>query len=332
MRIRISIIIALILAAALSAGSGHAWQDGSSPLESARRAYEASEYENAVQLLQSAATTDPRNGDIYILLTKSYIELAQYDAAYHSGERAVAIAPQSSVNHHILGKAYGEKADHSSFFTALSFAKKTYKEFEVAVGLDAKNYSVRQDLIEYYCRAPGIAGGDEEKGLAQIAVLQPLDAAEWHYALGNCRRQKKDFTSANTEFTKALESGAKRPELIYDVGDYAMKQSQPERLLAVANAGEKVDPADPRGLFYRGVAFVLRKERPEQVEKLLRDYVKRAPRRSGYPRPAAVHEWLGRLFEQQGKMGEAVKEYEAALQTDPKNKNAHEALKRLGKR
>ncbi|PYT55708.1 MAG: GlcNAc transferase, partial [Acidobacteria bacterium] len=43
----------------------------------------------------------------------------------------------------------------------------------------------------------------------------------------------------------------------------------------------------------------------------------------------AVHAWLGRLFENQGKAEEAAKEYEGALKLDSKNKMAQEALKRL---
>jgi len=51
--------------------------------------------------------------------------------------------------------------------------------------------------------------------------------------------------------------------------------------------------------------------------------------RSGHPRPAAAHAWLGRLFEDQNRMEDAMKEYESALKLDPKNKMAQEGLKRL---
>jgi len=152
--------------------------------------------------------------------------------------------------------------------------------------------AARQALIEYDCSAPGIAGGGEEKALPQIAKLAELDAAEGHYAAGNCRRQKKDFAVADEEFAKALESNPKSAVLIYDIGDYAVKRGQPERLLAVAEMGERVASGDPRGKFYRGVALVLKKENPEEAERLLREYAKKAPVRSGYPRPAAAHALL----------------------------------------
>jgi tetratricopeptide (TPR) repeat protein len=174
-------------------------------------------------------------------------------------------------------------------------------------------------------------GGGDDKALPQIKQLAEMDAAEGHYAAGNCRRQKKDFAAADEEFAKALESDPKSAELIFDIGDYAVKRGQTERLIAVADAGERVAPGDARAKFYRSVALVLKKENPEEAERLLKEYAERAPTRSGYPRPAAAHAWLGRLFEDQNKMGEAAREFENALKLDPKNKMAQEALKRLKK-
>jgi tetratricopeptide (TPR) repeat protein len=322
-------VLAALCIASTAMAAANAKQEAG--LEAGRRAYEASDYAKAIQVLQATAANDPQNGEVQLLLTKSYLELLEYDPAIKSAEKAVAIDAQNSVYHEWLGRAYGEKADHASLFSAISLAKKTRKEFDTAIQLDGKNLSARQALIEFDCSAPGIVGGGEEKALPQIKQLSEMDAAEGHYAAGNCRRQKKDFAVADEEFEKAVESNPKSAGLIYDIGDYAVKRGQPERLLAVAEMGERVAPGDPRGKFYRGVALVLKKENPEEAERLLREYAKKAPVRSGYPRPVAAHAWLGRLFEDQNNMEEAVKEFESALKLDPKNKMAHESLKRLKK-
>jgi tetratricopeptide (TPR) repeat protein len=325
------LLIALLFASAAFGASSAARLQPDEKFESGRQAYEASDYSKAAQLLQEAASKNPQNAEIHLLLAKTYNEINQHDAAIASAERAVALDPQSSVYHEWLGRAYGAKAEHASIFSGLSLAKKTRKEFETAVRLDERNFSARQALIEYDCSAPGIAGGGEDKALPQIAKLAELDAAEGHYAAGNCRRQKKDFAAADAEFTKSLENHPKSANLIYDIGDYAMKHSQPDRLLAVASEGEKVAPTDPRGNFYRAVAFVLTKKSGGEAESLLREYLNRAPIRSGYPRRWEAHEWLGRLYENQGKRKAAIDEYEAALKLDAKSKSANEALKRLRK-
>jgi tetratricopeptide (TPR) repeat protein len=321
---------AAILFFAAAAAAGNSMRQDPE-LETAHRAYESSDYAKAVLLLQGIAAKDPRNGEVQLLLTKSYAELQQHDAAVNSAERAVSIDPQNSVYHEWLGRAYGDKAEHAGPFSGLSLAKKTRKEFETAVQLDGKNFSAQQALVEFYCTAPGIVGGGEDKAQPHIRQLAEMDAAEGHYAAGNCRRQKKDFATADEEFRKALESQPKSAELIYDVGDYAVRRGQPERLRAVIEAGERAAPSDPRGKFYAAVALVLTKEKAEEAERLLRTYLKTAPNRSGYPRPATAHVWLGRVLENAGKRDEALAEFETAVKTDPKNKLAQEEWKRARK-
>ena len=328
-RSQTAIFAAMILATCSLSPSSNAGDVD--PLQSGRAAYEISDYPKAVEILQGIATKDPQNGEVQLLLAKSYLEMGQYDAAIASGERAVAINPNNSKYHEWLGRAFGEKADHSGPFSGMSLAKKTRRELAAAVELDAKNFSAYQALIEYDCSAPGIVGGGEDKARPEIAKLAALDITEGHYAAGNCRRQKKDFATADVEFTKALASNPQSADLIYDIGDYAMKRSQPDRLQAVANAGEKVAPQDPRAKVYRAIALILKKENLAQAEQLLKEYLQKAPKRSGYPSPSVVHEWMGRLLEAQGQNPAAIREYELASKLDAKNKNAREALKRLGK-
>ena len=321
-------IVALLL---LSTGLAARTVKRDEGLDEARRAFETSDYQKAIQVLQAAALKEPANGDIQLLLAKSYLELQEHDAAIRSAEKAVALDPQSSVYHEWLGRAYGEKADHAGWFSAISLAKKTRKEFQTAVDLDGRNFSARQALVEFDCSAPGMVGGGEDKAQPHIKELMDLDAAEGHYAAGNCRRQKKDFAVADEEFTKALESRPKSPELIFDIGDYAAKHGQAERLIVVAEAGEQAAPHDPRTKFYRAAAFVLQNEKPEEAENLLREYAKTAPKRTGFPSPAAAHAWLGRLYEGKNDISSAKEEFESALRLDPRNKMAQEELKKLKK-
>src|SRR5256885_8204474 len=258
--------LAVLLIASTAMTAATIKQDAS--LEAGRHAYEASDYVKAVQALQAAAAKDPQNADVQLLLAKSYSELQQHDAAIKSAERAVAIDAQNSIYHEWLGRAYGEKADHASWFSAISLAKKTRREFETAVQLDAKNFSARQALIEFDCSAPGLVGGGEDKAVRQIEQLTEMDAAEGHYAKGNCRRQKKDFAAADEEFTTALESNPKSAELSYDIGDYAVKRSQPERLLAVAEAGESLAPGGLGEEIYRGVGAGFTKKGAAETRRI----------------------------------------------------------------
>ena len=322
-RIR-ALLVCLMLLPAVARGE-------QSALEKAKGAFEKGEYAQAIEILKRAEGSEPNKGDVYILLARSYLELNEYDAAADSAEKAVAVDPKNSDYHRWLGEAYGAKAAHASMLSAYSLARKTQKEFEAAVQLDARNFDAQQDLIEYDCTAPGMVGGGEEKAQPLIEKLMAMDVAEGHYATGICRAQKKDYAAADAEFAKSLESKPKSAKRIYDIGDYFLQRKNAEKLAAVVAAGEELAPQDPRGKFYRGVALVLQNQRPADAEKLLRDYLQSAPMNSGYPRPWAAHYWLGRLQESRKNPAEAREEYQAALKLNAKYKPAQEALKRLGR-
>src|SRR6267154_2174054 len=317
---------------ALSIGVGVAGAiHRSEAVESALRAYTEGQYPKAVQILQTASASEPQNSEIYLLLAKSYYEMQDFERASNSAEKAVAIDPKNSFNHEWLGRASGERADRAGWFAAIGLAKKARKEFATAVELDERNFSAMQALIEFDCSAPGIVGGGEDKAAKEIEKIAALDVAEGHYARGNCRRQKKDYATADAEFTKALDSNPTSADLVYDIGDYAMKRDQSDRFIVVAKLGEKLNPRDPRGSFYRAVAAILRGEALPEAEKAIRGYISNAPRRNTHPSPAMGHFWLGRLRERQNDLQQATNEYETALKLEPKNRYANEALKRVKK-
>ena len=238
----------LLWLAAVSAGMVRA---ESKVPEEATSAFAAGEYGRAIEILNRAAISAPRDAAIEHLLARCYYEDEQFDRAIPHAEKAVSLDPQNSQYHELLGRLFGEKADRSGWLSALSLAKKARREFETAVQLDARNFSAMQALIEFDCSAPGIAGGGEDKARPEIERLSTLDPAEGHYAAGNCRRQKKDNETADREFRKALALHPKSADLIYDIGDHYMKHNQPDGLRLVLEEGERAAPADLRAGFYR---------------------------------------------------------------------------------
>ncbi len=321
------VILTAVLCLLASQGSSAA-QDVS--LDAAKSAYEKGDYNRAIEILKSAAGKQPANGEIQLLLTKSYLESNQYDNAVSSAAKAVSIDPKNSVYHQWLGEAYGAKADHASMMSAYSWARKTQKEFETAVQLDEHNLDADQDLIEYDCTAPSIVGGGTDKAQPLIQKMMNLDAAEGHFAEGVCKAVKKDYPGADVEYAEALERKPKTADRIYDIGDYFLQRGQGDKLLEVAAAGEALAPKDPRATYYRAVGWILKGQRYPDAEKLLRDYLAAEPLRSTYPNPWDAHYWLGRLYAAEKNTIAAKNEYQEALKLNPKYKKAQDALKQLG--
>lgn len=296
-------------------------------LDAAKKAYDVGDYPKAIEILKAAAQNEPNNGQIQLLLTKAYLESNHFDDAVKSGERAVAIDPNSSAYHQTLGEAYGEKADHVSMLNAYSWARKAQSQFETAVQLNDHNFDADQDLIEYDCRAPGIAGGGKDKAEVLIQKLMAMDPAEGHYAQGIC-----NGAAAAAEYVRALENKPKTADRIYEMADFFVDHGNGPQLLQAAAAGAALAPADPRGLYYQAVGLILSDQKFSDAENLLRQYQAAGPYRSSYPRAADVHYWLGRANAAQNKVMVARNEYNLALKLDPKNKKAREALKQLDER
>src|SRR5215467_10990061 len=241
--------------------------------QEAKILFASGDYSKAIEILSRAAENAPNDAAVQHFLARSYFENEQFDLAISAGEKSVKLEPKNSAYHELLGRAYGEKAGRSGWFSALSLAKKARKEFDTAVRLDERNFSATQAMIEFDCSAPGIAGGGEDKARPEIERLVELDAAEGRYAAGNCRRQKKDFPAAEAEFQNALALHPKSADLIYDIGDYYMKRDQAEGLAAVVKEGQRADPADPRGGLFRAVLLVLQKQKSAESAQLLHDYI-----------------------------------------------------------
>jgi tetratricopeptide (TPR) repeat protein len=296
----------------------------------AKSAFDAGDYPKAIEILNREAAVSPRDAEVRHLLARCYFESEEFGLGIAPAEAAVALEPKNSGYHELLGRIYGEKADRSGWLSALSLAKKARKEFEIAVRLDERNFSAMQALIEFDCSAPSIASGGEDKARPEIEKLSALDAAEGRYAAGNCRRQKKDFAAADTEFRKSLALHPKSADLIYDIADHYMKRGQPDVMRVALVEGERAAPrGDPRANFYRAVINTLEKKDPAGATKLLREFLTNVPKRNEYPSKAMAHYWLGRIQQNQNDEASAKKEYQEALNLEPKNRLANEALKHL---
>jgi TolA-binding protein len=69
-----------------------------------------------------------------------------------------------------------------------------------------------------------------------------------------------------------------------------------------------------------------------EAETLLRSYISTVPDNSDVPPHSAAREWLGKLYESEGRFSEAAKEYGVSLSLDPHNKSVQEEMKRVEKK
>ena len=313
----------LVTAAALVlSGSAAAVDDNARQLVAAGRA------DDAIAMLNSLIQGSPNDAEAYHLLSRVYYALEKWDRAISAGEHAVAAAPNSSDYHLWLGRIYGMKAEHSGWFTALKFARKTHAEFEKAVELDGSNVQAHSDLAEYYIEAPGFLGGGNDKALREAEKLAFYNAAAAHWVKAQLAEKEKDYKLAESEYKAAIRdsnnSGAQWLEL-------AAFYRRTNRMGDMDKAIQKAIASEQKrgNVFYESARLMLRTGRnfPDAAQ-LLRRYL--SSRNPDEEAPAfQAHYLLGQILEKQGDKRGAATEYRAALSMAKDYESAQNALKRV---
>jgi len=318
--------MALVLACVWSETPSAAQQ---SSLVDAQRDYNAGRYNRAVDVLNDAIAKSSDDASLHFLLGQSYYQLGEFSRAVTSLERAVQLAPKDSEYHDWLGKSYGRRAEESIFLSAMTWARKTHREFEIAVELNPRNFEAQRDLIRYEMNAPGVVAGGDDKALKHIDALEKLDPIQGQLARGEFFATKKRMPEADAVFARILESSADRAGVYFEVSEYYRDRLNAEKMGEAIEKAERLDPDDRRLKFYTGVLLVVERKKPAQAEMLLKSYIATVPDNSDLPSHAAAREWLGKLYESLKRFSEAEEEYRLSLSLDPHNKEVEEDLKRV---
>lgn len=287
----------------------------------------AGRVDDAIRTLNTLVAANPRNSEAYGQLCRAYYFLEDYDNAIANCERAVQLDPKSSSHHLWLGRAYGDKADHSGPFAALGLAKKVGPQFEQAVQLSPTDLKARADLSEFYAAAPGMVGGDEDKArrIAEESVkLDPAAAASMRaqIALGN-----KDYATAEREANLAIQKSNNSPHYVLELARIYGKQKRWKEMEAAISQAMASPGKTPEDQFFAGEMLVGNGRNLSSAVTILRAYLAGPTDESG---PAfRAHFLIGKALERMGDKAGAANEYRSALQLASNYRRAQDALRRL---
>ena len=326
------LLFALLLAAPLG------W--ASYDTENARELLAGGRMNEAITYLKQRTQAEPNDAEAYHLLSRAYYELEQWDASISSAQKAVALKPDSSEYHLWLGRAYGNKAEHSSWFTALGLARKTRAEFEQAVQLDTANADARSDLAEYYMEAPGFLGGGKDKARAQADQLSAYNAAAAHWVTARLAEKDGHNDDAEAEYKKAIEvSSDPGGEWLNLASFYRRQKRYPEMEDAIKHA-VSYDKKKTNVLYGAGDLLYRAGRNFPGAAQFVRAYInsfkkpEAAAAAENDPPPPSfqAHFLLGQILEKQGDNQGAAAEYQAALDLAGDYRQAREALRRVNNR
>jgi len=284
----------------------------------------AGRIDEAISLARAA---NPQNAFSHNILCRAYYAETLSDSAIPECEAAVSVEPGNSEYTLWLGRAYGMKAEQGGPVTGLTMARRVHAMFERAVQLDGNNISAMSDLGQFYVDAPAIIGGGYAKAEKLAARMQPINAAGSHRLLAQVADKRKDYATAEKEFSTAI-AAEHSPAHLIDLAQFYQRRNRIDE--AVAQLKQAVDLDRNSDASIVDVASILAEmhREPQLSIELYRRYLD-SPNKSEAASAPQVHLRLGRLLQQSGDPAAARREYQAALALASGYRQAHAALEKL---
>ncbi len=256
----IAVAVLAITAAAFAAGND---------LRRAEEEYHRTDYKSAIGTLLSVS---PKDGAVFALTGKAYYMDGQYENAASCLEKAVVEDPLNSSYYDWLGKAYGRRAEESSFLTALRYANKTRAAFEKGAVLDPSNLEALGDLFEYYLEAPGVVGGGLDKAERVATRIGQLSEAEYHYDRARIAEKRKRIQVAEEELRKAMQAAPGDIGRIIDLAGFLAQRGRYAESDELFRSAIQLEPDSPKLMFARAAAHIQSGRDLEEARMLLRRY------------------------------------------------------------
>jgi len=245
-----------------------AW--GGNELETAHKYYNSTNFEESLKVLDSIPQKDAA---VYQLSGLNYYMRGEYKRAVEALEAALKSDPRNSVTTLWLARAYGRRAETSSPFTAMGFASRARQNFERAVELGPHNVEALSDLFEYYLDAPGFLGGGMEKAKATAGRIASLDRAEGEWAMSKLAEKQKQTHGVEAHLREAVRLAPARVGLRLELGRFLARQGRFAEAEESFTNAEAIAPGSPRILFAKAEMYVKYSRNLEVARQILQRYM-----------------------------------------------------------
>jgi tetratricopeptide (TPR) repeat protein len=305
----------------------HAAGDQATTENIAERSLMQGRIDEAVAALQRIVSANPKNGQAYLLLCRSFYAEEHQDDAIATCENAVRILPRSSEAQDWMGRAYGMKANQAGPIAGFTLARKVRAAFETAVQLDPMNGPAVNDLSEFYIAAPAIIGGGQDKAAALADRVQAQLPQQAHRIRALAADKRKDYGTAEREF-KAAVNVAMRPDARVDLGAFYARRSQPDRAVDALKQCLAADRSRDATIVDAASILTNMHLEPQLAEQALRQYLFSDAKSDAAP-VIKVYVMLGKMLAAAGnKMGAKI-EFDNALELARSYAPARQALQQL---
>ncbi len=302
-----------------------------SDLSSAQKLLDQARVDVAIGTLTDQTRNDPHNAEAYNLLCRAYLMADKWNPAISACEHAVKLDPENSEYHLWLGRSYGKKAEHASFFSAAHVAGQVRDEFETAVRLNPNSVEARDDLADFYLEAPSLVGGGQDKAAAEASEIQRLEPAQADLIRARIAEKKKDYAVAETQIKQAIHDNPTAAGPWMALAHLYRVTERFDDMQAAIDRATAPSLNRPGVLIHAAEMLIETKRNANGAQNLLERYLS-SPNPSEDAPVFKAHYLLGTLLEKQGQQEQAITQYRAALALSAEFHPARNALDRLTSR
>ncbi len=241
-----------------------------SPVDQARELYHRTDYEAALKLLRPLPEKDAAT---YHLIGMCYYMEGDPKKAGDFFQKAVELRPGESDYHLWLGRAWGRRAETSSFLTAPGYAGKARDSFEKAVQIDPRNMDAIQDLFEYYLDAPGFLGGGLDRASRLAAHMAEVNPAEGHWAQARLAEKRKEDRTAEEQLRRAIDLAPRQAGRLVDLAKLLARSGRYQESDDAFRRAESLAPGSPGILFARASVYIQTGRNLGVAKQLLKQYL-----------------------------------------------------------
>lgn len=294
-------------------------------IDQAVQLYQRGQFQMAVDLLSARSQSSPEDAEVRLWLGKSLLKIQRWDDAIRQMEKAVELEPNNGVYHLWLGRAYGARASHASFLTAMGWTKKVVKVFEIARKLAPDDIDVRFGLMDFYLHAPDAVGGGQDKAEAEAAAIAKLSPSEGYTARALVLEKDEKWDQARSELVQATLQFPDRADTFMDLADFLLRRDLFEGAATSARKALSLDANLLKAKLILAAAQIRLGKDLAEAENSLKS-MSQGPLTDDDPAFEEVYCWLGQAYLAGGKKLQAREAFSMALRYNPDYDGAKSGL------
>jgi len=297
-------------------------------VEQARQLLAEARYPEAIALLAA----QPVEGRTSALLARAYLEIGQYEEAGAQAARALHTGPPSAELYDLQGAA----------LLARAFAQARYTETDSAIASFNQALALEPNRAQTLYNLGMVHGYRDSTALAERyyrnALASDSTLAAAHKKLGLLYRRRGEDTLALAEMGAAARLAPQDAETQFHLALLYRENNQLDTALAAFERAARLNPTSPQVQLNLASTYLRLGRRAEGEQALQRSEILRQYDRGiGSERtapggqtvaigPATARYNLALNHALRGEYAAAVLEYRAALELNPKLRNAHAGL------